>query len=67
VVCGYSRCIRALKFHHIDPTQKDFTISRVTKSWDKVKSELDKCILVCGNHHDEIHEGLIDIANFIHP
>jgi hypothetical protein len=26
-VCGYDRCIEALEFHHLDPTQKDFGIS----------------------------------------
>lgn len=27
IKCGYNRCIKALEFHHINPTQKDFTIS----------------------------------------
>ena len=60
-VCGYSRCIRGLKFHHLDPSQKDFGISSKGegRSWERVKAELDKCILVCGNCHDEIHEGLV--------
>jgi hypothetical protein len=26
-VCDYDRCIEALEFHHLDPTQKDFGIS----------------------------------------
>ena len=25
--CGYNRCLKALEFHHLDPTKKDFTIS----------------------------------------
>ena len=51
----------ALEFHHLDPSQKDFGISSkgYTRSWDKVKEELDKCILVCSNCHREIHSGLI--------
>ena len=59
-LCGYSKCISALEFHHIDPEQKDFSISRDgnTRSWEKVKLELDKCILVCSNCHREIHEDL---------
>ena len=28
-VCGYSRYIGALEFHHIDPTQKDFSIGKL--------------------------------------
>lgn len=60
VRCGYDKSVWALEFHHIDPTQKDFAISSSghCKSWDKVKCELDKCILVCSNCHSEIHEEL---------
>jgi hypothetical protein len=62
--CGYGVCIRALKFHHLDPAQKIFGISGATKAWDKIKIELDKCVLVCGNCHDEIHSGLVDPSLF---
>lgn len=55
--CGYSKCIRALDFHHNNPEEKDFSISSYkTYAWDKVKKELDKCVLVCSNCHREIHE-----------
>jgi len=55
-ICGYNKCITALDFHHTDPTEKDFTISTNTnKAWDKIKKELDKCVLVCSNCHREIH------------
>jgi 5-methylcytosine-specific restriction endonuclease McrA len=59
--CGYSKCADALEFHHIDPTQKDFGISYkgVTRSWEKIKNELDKCMLVCSNCHKEIHADLV--------
>lgn len=57
VKCGYNKCDAALEFHHLDPTQKDYTIAnvRMTNFNDSVKSELDKCILVCANCHREIH------------
>ena len=56
--CGYSKCIGALEFHHIDPKQKDFTIShlRSTNFNSVVKKELDKCSLLCANCHREEHE-----------
>jgi hypothetical protein len=54
--CGYDKCERALAFHHLDPTQKEYTLSRSNISWDKVKKELDKCILVCCNCHMELHD-----------
>ena len=56
--CGYNKCIAALEFHHLNPEEKDFGIGSkgYTRSWEKVKEELDKCILVCANCHREIHE-----------
>jgi 5-methylcytosine-specific restriction endonuclease McrA len=62
-VCGYKKCSRALAFHHKKPDGKDFGLSArgLTRSWEKTKIELDKCILVCSNCHMEIHEGLIKL------
>ena len=60
-ICGYNRCINALEFHHLNPQEKDFTISGGTKSFDSLKPEVDKCILVCANCHREIHAGLISL------
>lgn len=58
VECGYNKSPAALEFHHLDPSQKDFGISKkgTTCSLEKIKPELDKCILVCANCHREIHE-----------
>lgn len=53
--CGYDKCIGALDFHHLDPSQKDFGISTNIKSFDLIKKELDKCILLCANCHREEH------------
>ncbi len=56
--CGYSKCSRALEFHHLDPSEKDFGISNKghTRPWETIRSELDKCLLLCSNCHAEIHE-----------
>lgn len=64
--CGYDKSKRALEFHHIDPTEKDFNISHKghSRSWKRVKKELDKCILVCSNCHAEIHDDLIKIKKY---
>ncbi len=55
--CGYDKYQGALEFHHLDPNEKDFNLSHLRKySFDeRVKSELDKCILVCANCHREVH------------
>jgi predicted HNH restriction endonuclease len=62
-VCGYERCIEALEFHHLDPSQKDFGISYkgYTRSWEKVKEEIAKCILLCANCHREAHAGKLQL------
>lgn len=63
VICGYSEIMDALEFHHIDGLEKDFTISKVTRFFDdKLKQELDKCVLVCANHHREVHAELVTIS-----
>ena len=59
--CGYNKSKRALSFHHLDESKKDFTISgKHCHSWERIRKELDKCILVCSNCHMEIHEQLED-------
>jgi hypothetical protein len=59
--CGYNKYIGALQFHHLDPTQKDFALSKVKSHSfnDKIKGELNKCILVCANCHFEIHGSMV--------
>ena len=65
VLCGYMGCIDALEFHHLDESKKNFGFSQkgITRSWEKIKEELEKCILVCANCHREIHAGLKTAAS----
>lgn len=42
-------------FHHLSPKNKEFSISKTTKSLAKIKKELDKCILLCSNCHRTRH------------
>jgi hypothetical protein len=65
-VCSYNKCVRALQCHHLDKSEKEFTVSRRTLSWEKLVKELDKCILLCANCHSEYHAGLIDLSPFAH-
>ena len=41
-------------FHHLDPTQKEFELKKADiakMSWEIIKKELDKCILICSDCH----------------
>lgn len=66
-ICGYDKYVGALEFHHLIPDKKDFGIGAkgYTRSFAKIKEELDKCILVCSNCHREIHANLIDLNKWI--
>lgn len=62
-VCGYSKYIGALEFHHVDPASKEFGLGLdgLTRSWERIKNEVDKCVLLCSNCHRELHAGLISL------
>jgi 5-methylcytosine-specific restriction endonuclease McrA len=62
-VCGYSAYIGALEFHHPDPTKKDFSISAdgSTRSWERTRNEVMKCVLLCSNCHREVHAGITQL------
>lgn len=60
--CGYNKYYGSLAFHHMDPSNKKYEISEnIGKKFEKLKEELDKCILVCSNCHGELHGGLLSI------
>lgn len=56
-ICGYNKSIAALEFHHLNAADKEYSIGDkgYTRSWENIKNEIDKCILVCANCHREIH------------
>ena len=58
IKCGYNKCIKALEFHHIDPAQKDFTISNDHFKLKDAVEESKKCVLLCSNCHKELHDNM---------
>ena len=60
LLCGYSKCVAALEFHHRDPKTKVFELSKsnLLRRWDVVLAEVEKCDLLCANCHRELEEEL---------
>jgi len=58
IICGYSKCLEALDFHHTEDN-KSSNISKIN-SVAKAKEEAKKCIVVCANCHREIHAGMVN-------
>lgn len=53
--CGESD-ICCLDFHHINPNEKEKAISEmISCSIDKIKEEINKCIVLCANCHRKLH------------
>jgi transposase len=64
-LCGYDRYYGALQFHHRNPEEKEFSISRngTTRSYAEVCAEADKCALLCANCHAEVEAGVITLPS----
>jgi transposase len=59
VLCGYQTSLGGLHFHHLDPAEKAFALSRqgVTRSLSAARAEARKCVLLCSNCHAEVEAG----------
>ena len=57
--CGCQKCgdkrSYVIEAHHIDPTQKDFSIGTSMRGIKITEQELKKCIPLCANCHKEFH------------
>jgi hypothetical protein len=59
-ICGYSRCLAALEFHHLARASKKFAVAArgVTRSLAEARQEANKCVLLCSNCHAEVEAGV---------
>jgi len=60
-ICGYNKYMGALNFHHLDPKQKDFSLSagNTTRGIETLRKEAAKCILLCVRCHAEVEAGIV--------
>jgi hypothetical protein len=57
--CGFAD-YRALDFHHLNPLEKDFAVADLISrgaSLNKIKKEIEKCVILCANCHRIEHWG----------
>lgn len=53
-----------LDFHHLDPTSKEFDVSKMPGygiSKKSILKEISKCIVLCANCHRKLHAGIITL------
>jgi len=62
-LCGYSSNMRALHFHHLDPSNKRLEINAkgVSLSLERLRAEARKCVLLCSNCHAEVEDGVVSV------
>jgi transposase-like protein len=63
LICGYSRTLAGLHFHHVDPASKVFGLGErgVTISLEAARAEARKCVLLCSNCHAEVETGIASL------
>ncbi len=71
-ICGYDRTMRALHFHHLEPSQKrhEMNARGVAIALAKLRLEAQKCVLLCSNCHAEVEDGMAVVpadASYKHP
>jgi transposase len=62
-LCGYDRSQAALEFHHLDPDTKEFGVARRgAHGIDRLRAEIEKCVLLCSNCHAEVENGFSSVS-----
>lgn len=61
--CDLAFMPQVFEFHHLDARDKDFGIATegITRPWEKIVAELEKCVMLCANCHREVHAGVRSI------
>jgi hypothetical protein len=58
-VCGYNLYSPVLEFHHVNRSEKKFSVGIFTGKWKNMPQsftdEINKCVILCSNCHIEQH------------
>lgn len=66
VYCGYNANLASLTFHHVHADEKHLEINGATLSDTPIsllKAEIKKCVLLCQNCHNAMHNAQMANAN----
>ena len=57
--CGYNEFLSALGFHHVNPTEKEYSPGDIIRKGNIERSfaEINKCVLLCTNCHSSLESG----------
>lgn len=64
LICGYDKCFAALDFHHVDPSEKEYSIAKMllgSPAKGRLEKELRKCVVLCATCHREYHAGVVEL------
>lgn len=64
--CGYKKHTEILQFHHLKEKEENIS-GMYKKSLERIKAEINKCVLLCPNCHSLLHskrdKGGVDFIN----
>ena len=64
-LCGYSRNLSALCFHHKSTSTKRFELdlrNLSNRAWREITKEAEGCALLCHNCHTEVHHPVTEFT-----
>lgn len=67
-ICKYNKFIGTLEFHHLNSDDKERGLAGMIvnpSAWNKIVTELRKCVCLCANCHREVHGNIISIPQDI--
>jgi hypothetical protein len=59
-ICGFDQPV-SLEFHHLDRKKKEFGFAArgITRSYESLRREARKCVLLCSNCHAQVEAGIL--------